>query len=410
MKMATRDFAAVAATVMCTAVGAAPLKIAMIDPLTGPLAATGKIYEVTVRYAVDRLNQAGGFNGQPIELVILDDAGNSSVTSDRFREAAAQGAHIMLKSLTSATAAQLSEDVRRHNLRNPQAAVLFINQGAEASDLTGAKCHFHSFRFATTASMRAKALLSTMKDQDVLKEGVYAINQNYSLGQEMEAATKAYSQVYGYKVVGSALHDFARIQDFTPYANRIRETGASAVITSSYGSDLLLLAKAASESGLKSKFGTIYLDQPGNLASGGAAMEGSYNAAPYNMEIDPTNLPADFKAKVGVLPSYHVQGHVVAVLSFLHEALKTVSKGKDDKVDVNAIALAVEKARFKGPVGELSVRAADHQMVLPVVVSKVSTKVKYPLDNTKFGFEVVKTIPGSEAIYPVQDSCKMVRP
>lgn len=410
MKRALKIGLALAASSACAISSAAPLKIAMIDPLTGPLAANGKIYEATVKYVIDKMNKAGGFNGAPIELIILDDVGNASVTSDRFREAVAQGANVFLKSLTSATAAQLSEDVRRHNLRNPDTRVMFLNQGAEASDLTGAKCHFYSFRLATTASIRAKALLSTMKAEGALNEGVYAINQNYSLGQEMEASTKTYAAAYSYKIAGTALHDLSRIQDFTPFVNRIRESGASAVITSSYGSDLLLLVKAAADSGLKAKFGTIYLDQPGNIGNGGQALEGSYNATTYNVEADASAMPEDFKSKVGTLPSYHVQGHVVAVLGFFGEALKAVSKGKEEKVDVTAIAQAMEKTTYKTPMGELSMRAADHQLILPVVVSRVGTKVKYPVDGTKLGFEVVKVIPGTEAIYPVQDSCKMSRP
>lgn len=389
---------------------AEPLKIALIDPLTGPLASNGKIYESVVKYSVDKLNKAGGFNGEPIELIVLDDAGNASTASDRFREAVSAGAKIFIKSLTSATAGQLSEDVRRYNLRNPNAPVVFLNEGAEASDLTGAKCHFYSFRLGTTAPMRAHALLSVMKSEGALKGGVYSINQNYSLGQDMEAAIQKDAGPLGYKVVGTVLHDMARIQDFTPYVGRIRESGASTVITANYGGDLLLLIKAAVDSGLKVNFGTIYLDQPGNVGSGGAALAGSYNAAPYNADADKTDLPEDFKSKLGQYPLYHVQGHVSIMLSFVGKALKAVSRDRGSPVDAKQIALSLEKTTYAGPMGEISMRAEDHQMLLPIVVSKLEEGARYPVDGTKLGFKPVKTVPASEAIYPVQSDCKMVRP
>ena len=387
-----------------------PLRVALIDPLTGPLASNGKIYEAVMKYAIDKLNAAGGFNGEPIELITLDDAGNASVTGDRFREAVSKGAQIVIKSLTSATAGQLSEDVKRYNMRNASVPIIFLNQGAEASDLTGAKCHFYSFRLGTTAPMRAQALMTVMKDQGAVDKGVYSINQNYSLGQDMEAAVQRYSKQLQYEVVGSALHDMSRIQDFTPYVARIRESGASAVVTSSYGGDLLLLIKAAVDSGLLAKFGTIYLDQPGNLGSGGSALAGSYNAAPYNIEADPTGMPEDFKAHLGSYPTYHVQGHVMTVIDFVGAALKSVSGKKGDKVDTKSIALALEKTKLEGPMGELSMRAEDHQMMLPIAVSRVQEGVKYPVDGTELGFAVAKIVPAKDTIYPVQPECKMVRP
>lgn len=392
------------------AASADPLKIALIDPLTGPLASNGKIYEAVMKYAVGRLNSAGGFNGEPIELIVLDDAGNASVTSDRFREAASKGAQIVIKSLTSATSGQLSEDVKRHNLRNPNSPIIFLNEGAEASDLTGAKCHFYSFRLGTTAPMRAQALMAVMKEEGALEKEVYSINQNYSLGHDMEAAVQLYGTKLTYKVMGSALHDISRIQDFTPYVARIRESGAGAVVTSSYGGDLLLLVKAAVDSGLSAKFGTIYLDQPGNVGSGGNALIGSYNAAPYNVEADRTILPEDFKTHLGQYPTYHVQGHVATIMTFVGSALKSVSGNKGDKVNTKSIALALEKTTLAGPMGELSMRADDHQMLLPIVVSRVQDGVKYPIDGTKLGFSVVKVVAAKDAIYPVQSECKMVRP
>jgi len=58
---------------------------------------------------------------------------------------------------------QITEDVRKYNLRNAGKEVLFLNMGGEALELTGDKCHFYHFRFTTNAVMRVKTLVPAMK-------------------------------------------------------------------------------------------------------------------------------------------------------------------------------------------------------------------------------------------------------
>lgn len=387
---------------------AAPLKIALIETLTGAQAATGKIYEMSTRYAVNQMNAQGGFNGAPIELIVLDNAGTTSAASDRFKEAQAAGAHIVVQAASSAIAGQLQEDVRRHNLRNAQAPMMFLNVGAEASDLTGSKCHFYSFRLTSTATIRANALLGVMKQANVLGDRVYAVNMNYALGQEMDAATTANAPKLGYTVVGKVLHDVARIQDFSPYVARIVDAKPTSVITANWGNDLVLLVKASKEAGLKAVFGGMYFDQPGNIAAAGDALMGGYVATTFNNEADNTSMKEDYKKATGAYPvSYGA--HTVTVLRYLHSALKNASTN-GGAVDVKAIATALESATFKSEMGDLAIRKEDHQLILPIVVSKISEKVRFPLDNTRMGLEVVAKMPGKDIIYPVQDSCKMQRP
>lgn len=51
---------------------AAPVKIGLIETLSGPQASTGLIFRAAVKYQLDRINAAGGWNGQPLELVEFD--------------------------------------------------------------------------------------------------------------------------------------------------------------------------------------------------------------------------------------------------------------------------------------------------------------------------------------------------
>jgi branched-chain amino acid transport system substrate-binding protein len=273
-------------------------------------------------------------------------------------------------------------------------------------DLTGPLCQFYFFRFTTTASMRLNALASVMKADGALGTRVYSINQNYSWGQDMQAAIEAGASKYGYTVVGKVLHDVNKIQDFSPFVAKIKETNPDTVITANWSNDLLLLMKAAGNAGLKARFGTAYLDEPGSIGNAGATALGHYVAHAYSNSDEKFN--EDYKAKTGHYPMF-IEAQGVFGVGALQEALKGVNFGKG-KVNVTQLALALEKVTYQSPVGPITVRKEDHQTIRPVVVSKAVKNAKYPVDGTDMGLQQVKVVPGEETIYPVQDSCKMKRP
>jgi branched-chain amino acid transport system substrate-binding protein len=96
-------------------------------------------------------------------------------------------------------------------------------------------------------------------------------------------------------------------------------------------------------------------------------------------------------------------------LDMVADALKR-TKPVGGKLDVNAFARAMETARVKTPMGEARMRAEDHQILLPLVVSTVSKDARYKVDDTDLGFKPVKVFSADEAASPVQSSCKMQRP
>ncbi|MGH2341280.1 branched-chain amino acid ABC transporter substrate-binding protein [Segnochrobactraceae bacterium EtOH-i3] len=409
MKAVVATALAAASLLGTTALASAdPLKIAIIESLSGSQTSTGRLYATASHYVIDKLNAAGGYNGEPIIVTEYDSGGNTAGASAKFKQAVADGANIVIQGSSSAIAGQISEDVRKHNLRNKGSEVLFLNVGGEAMELTGDKCHFHAFRFTTTAPIRVGALVSVMKDQETLGTRVYSINQNYSWGQDMQKAIEADAQRGGYEVVETVLHDVNRIQDFSPFVAKIQAAKPDTVITGNWSNDLLLLMKATGDSGLKVRFGTAFLDQPGNIGNAGEVAIGHYVAHPYNIELSKTSFPQDYEKVTGHLPTY-VEPGTVNGLTMLGKALDATSV-KGGKVDADKIALALEGVTLDTDIGTLSMRKADHQVLLPVVVSEVSRDVKYPVDGTDMGFKPVKVIPADQATYPAQDSCQMKRP
>lgn len=384
------------------------LRIAIIESLSGGQTSTGRPNVLGANYVIDKLNAAGGFNGSKIVVTEYDNGGNTAGASAKFKQALADGVHIVIQGSSSAIAGQLSEDVRKHNLRNKGKEVLYLNVGAEAMELTGEKCHFHAFRFTTTAPMRVGALVRVMKEEGTLGARAYSINQNYSWGQDMEAAVKENARAGGYEVVETVLHEVNRIQDFAPFVAKIQAARADTVITGNWSNDLLLLMKAAGASGLKARFATAFLDQVGNIGNAGDVALGHYVAHTYNAEATDGVMAEDYRKATGYYPAY-VEPNTINGVKMLAEALKGVDF-KGGAIDVNRIALALEDVTLATDTGVQSIRKEDHQAYLPVVVSRVEAGVKYPVDGTNLGFKPVKVLPADQTIYPVQASCKMTRP
>ena len=361
---------------------AAPVKIGMVETLSGPQASSGQAYRAGVRYAIDKL-----------------------------KAAISDGVQIIVQGASSAIGGQITEDVRKYNLRNPGKEVVYINVGAEALELTGEKCNFHHFRFAGNADVRVQALVKAMKENKSLGTKVYAINQNYSWGQDMEKATVQNAAAGGYQVVEKTLHDVNKIQDFAPYVSKISASGAETVMTGNWSNDLLLMMKASKAAGLKAHFATVFLDQPGNISNAGDLALGHYVAHVFNAEAsgaEGDRFVADYTARIGHAPVF-VEPQTVFGLEMVADALKR-TKPVNGALDVNAFAKALEGTRLKTPGGEISVRAADHQALMPMVVSVVSKDARYKADGTAFGFKPVKAFTGEEASTPAQASCKMQRP
>ncbi len=390
---------------------AAPVKIGIIETLSGPQASTGQTYRAAVRYAVEKMNASGGWNGEPVQLLEYDNQGGPAGAADKLKAAIADGVQMVVQGASSAIGGQITEDVRKHNLRNPGKEVVYFNMGAEALELTGEKCNFHHFRFAANATIRTKALVLAMKEEKVLGTRVYAINQNYSWGQDMEKSIVEAAPLGGYQVVEKTLHDTNKIQDFSPYVAKIAAAKADTVMTGNWSNDLLLLMKASKAAGLKVRFGAVFLDQPGNLANAGDVALGHFVAHAFNGDFggaDSQRFMNDYKASTGHLPTF-IEPQTAWGMAMVAEALKN-TKPENGALNVNTFAKVLETTKIKAPMGEMSMRAADHQVLLPLVVSTVSKDAKIKVDGTDMGFKLVKVFNAQEAAAPAQASCKMQRP
>jgi branched-chain amino acid transport system substrate-binding protein len=399
------------ACVLASAASAEPVKIALIETLSGGQAVTGKLFQTAVKYGLAKLEAEKAWP-DGIQLLEYDNQGGPPEAADKLKAAINDGAQIIIQGASSAIGGQITADVQKHNQRNPGKEIMWINVGAEAMEFTGPKCHFYHFRWNGNAEIRLKAMLTAMKKADVLGKKVYVIGQNYSWGHDVQKLSKDLAGFGGYSIVGDVIHDVNKIQDFAPYVAKIKDAGPDTVITGNWSNDLLLLMKAAGDSGLKARFAAYWIDQPGNISNAGDTAIGHYTQSTYFPDANGEKTAAfadDFKTKTGNIP-LNVQGHTVHGMWGLGEALKGLSAKAGDKLNVKSLAFAMEKVTVETSMGPVKMRPEDHQALVPLAVAVVSKEAKYKADNTDKGFKTIQLLTGAEAASPLQESCKMERP
>jgi branched-chain amino acid transport system substrate-binding protein len=394
----------------------APIRLALIEGLSGPFANTGEAVVRNIAWAVERVNARGGVKTaqgmRPMVLERYDSKGQSEEALSALKSAIDDGAQVVLQGNSSANAAALIDAINKHNEREPTRRVLFLNYSAVDPALTNEKCSFWHFRFDAHADMRMAALMQVLREDQSIKSA-YLIGQDYSFGQAVlrEARRQLGMQRPDVQIVGDELHPMGRVKDFLPYAAKIKASGAQAVITGNWGNDLTLLVKAAREAGYEGKFYTFYGNALGAPAAIGEAGLGRVIAVADWLPNVPGEASAQFYKSFRQRFPKPSEDYVHVRMQLMIEALaQAVEKAGD--TDPVAVALQLEKARV-GIAGQSgSMRAQDHQFQQPLVVGVMARQgtpgVPFDVEGSGYGFKVVRQIKAEQARLP--STCQMVRP
>lgn len=393
-----------------------PVQLAMIEGLSGPFANTGEAVLRNLVWAIERVNARGGVaTAEGKRLLVLnryDSKGQNEEALTSLRAAIDAGAQYVFQGNSSANAAVLIDAIQKHNERDLQKRVLFLNYSAVDPALTQDKCNFWHFRFDAHADMRMTALMQVLK-QDTKLKSVYLIGQDYSFGQAVlrEAKQQLSTLRPDIQVAGDELHPMGRIKDFLPYAAKIKASGAQAVITGNWGNDLTLLVKAAKDLGFEGKFYTFYGNALGAPAAMGDAGVGKVLAVAEWMPNVPGADSVKFYQAFKQRFDKPAEDYVHLRMQLMVEAL-VQSIEKAGTSESLAVALQLEKAdvNMGGQRGKM--RAQDHQFQQPLVVGVMAkqggTEVPFDVEGSGYGFKPVKQFKATEVELP--SSCKMLRP
>ena len=395
-----------------------PIRIGMIEGLSGAFANTGEAVFRNLVWATERVNARGGVKlpaaqggARPLEIVRFDSKGQTEEALSALRSAIDKDMTIVTQGNSSAPASALIDALNKHNQRDPARQVVFLNYSAVVPALTNEQCSYWHFRFDAHADMRMTALMSVLREDKDLKS-IYLIGQDYSFGQAVlrEARSQLAAKRPDVKIVGDELHPLARVKDFAPYAAKIKASGAQAVLTGNWGNDLTLLVKAAREAGFDGSFYTFYGNALGAPAAIGEAGIGKVIAvADWFPNVPTAESEAFYRSFRQRFPN-PADDYVHMRMQLMIEALAQAIE-RAGSVKAADIAAQLEKAEVKLAGQTARMRAADHQFQQPLAVAVMDRQgtpgVKFDVEGSGYGFRVIRQLSPQQAEQP--HSCNMTR-
>ena len=414
MKYKLRAAAAALGVVACVA--SAPIaaqdkptiKIVYTDPFSGAFAQVGDANLKQLQYVLSYVNATGGALGRKFEIIPFDSKTQPAEALLALKAATDMNAPFLMHCSGSNIGAALIEAVNKHNSRNPDNRILYINCGAVANELTNDQCSFWHFRFDLNVGQKIEVLVRALP-KDVKK--IYLLNQDYLFGQSVQRDVKTYLQQLrpDVQVVGDELIPLGKIKDFAPYITKIKASGAQALITGNWGNDVNLLLKAGFESGADLRYYTLYTHLAGGPTAIGPAGDGKVlSVMPFTENLAPQIKNEQAERFTKTFRDANKFEFTAASFRTLLEYLQSAIT-KAGSTDPTKVAFALEGLAQKDFLGyDTMMRKDDHQFMMPYVVGSFAKGVKYDAENTGLGWRPDTVILAKDLMQPT--SCKMKRP
>ncbi len=261
---------------------AAQIKIGVIQPLTGPAAASGNYVMNGAKIAADEINAKGGVLGQKIELVIEDNKSNPT-------EAAAVAEKLIVRdkvpvimgawgsSFTLAVMPKLME----------YKVPMLVETSSSGKITTSGNPYI--FRISPPSAVEADAFAPKVQGLGIKKVDFLVVNNDWGRG-----AAEDFSKMYKDKGVQVGLVETMdqSAQDVSAQLNKIKNTDSDTVMITTAVEQLTLIFKQAAALGLKKRIITTGGSQnPDQLIEhAGAAADGTMHLAtfaPWNVDSTP---------------------------------------------------------------------------------------------------------------------------
>lgn len=333
-----------------------PLKVGIVASKSGPYAALGEEGTLGFKFAVEQANKAGGVNGRRIELI---DAGDDEGVDERAvqnaeRVTQREKATVIVGPAASSTVLALLPHLQRWN-------ALLVSFTSKSDVLTGEDCVPYFFRANHSDTMDIATIEPWLAKQK--EQRFWAIASDYVFGHDSVAGFKRAAKATGKTVIGESFPDF-EATDYSSEIAKIREAKPDGVWVGLGGAQAIAFLKQANQFGLlkKSKVIGHQLLFTTVMEGVGEPMLGVEGLVNYSPKIDtPQNrdFVKAFERKHGRLPAtYEALGY---------NAMQTVlaAVAKADSVKADDIAAALEGLQYETVFGQVTMRAEDHQALLP---------------------------------------------
>ena len=366
------------------------LKIGVPTSRTGTYTVLGDQVVRAIEFAAEEANAKGGVDGRKVDVRIADDEGNPDAGRRAGEKLSLDGYRILTGSISSAVGLALSTQLNRWD-------AMYVSVVNKSPKLTGESCHPRMFRANHSDDMDLAIVAPWLKDQ---KQQVWAIiAADYLWGRGSGSAFKATAEKLG-RTVKTEVFPPLGTTDYAPYITQLRDSGAEGLWVALSGSDAINFAKQAKQFGLTDKmvvFGHNFIT-PSAIKAVGKDSIGVWGNLGYAPAVDtPANkaFVAAWKAKFGADPTDY-EGEAYAGMQMIFAAVK-----KAKSVAPADVSKALEGLTASTPFGDVTMRAADHQLALPNYLGVVAEK------GGAVSIEVARAFDAATATPAPSGACKL---
>lgn len=368
--------------------GGAPIRVGVISPLSGAWTVYGRAHSAGFQLAVDEINEAGGTLGRKWELIVADSKTEPQVVTEQANRLVREEQVDFLAGTFSSAERNAAGPVATQANKLLLYPTFYEGQSQE---FYPGVCNPNIFMFGPEPSEQVWPHMEYIMEKGGGK--FFMIGSDYVWPRETNRLTKQKLEELGGSVVGEVYIPFNTPQ-YGSVLNEIRRSGADVVFLTLTGSDTVNFRRQFAAAGMKDDFlvWTVDDEEAATSGIGPDATEGDYVSFDYFWSIDTPNNQA-FREKVKQkFPNVLMNTVGVAMYNAAHMTALAIEEAGE--VSTEAIRSALEGMTFdKAPQGSITMRAEDHQAVLPSYLVQAQPNWTGPDDMFKVVNEVSSVEP-----------------
>jgi len=221
--------------------GETPIRMGMVDPLTGVYAAPAGNEVMGAKLAIEQMNAKGGILGRPVELLVEDSANDVGTGVQKTRKLIERdNVNFIIGDVNSGIAAAMAQVTAEKK-------ILHIVSGGHTDSITGKDCHWNVFRVCNTTRMEANSVSELLYTKYGKKW--HFITPDYAFGHTLYQACADNLKKLGGTVTGNELTPLGTT-DFSAFLIKARSADPDVMLLLVQGSDMINCLKQIVQFGL----------------------------------------------------------------------------------------------------------------------------------------------------------------
>nr|WP_303788018.1 urea ABC transporter substrate-binding protein [Bifidobacterium catenulatum] len=344
----------------CVDVSGPTIKIGFVNSLSGTMAISETTVNKSLHMAADEINAAGGVLGKHLKVVDQDGKSEPAVFAEKARS-------LIEKECVAAVFGGWTSSSRKAMLPVFEAdnALLFYPlqyEGMESSS--------NIFYSGAAPNQQIVPALDYLKEQGHKK--LFLVGSDYVFPQTANRVVNAYAEGNGMEVVGEEYTPMGST-DFTTIVNKLKSSGADAVVNTLNGDSNVAFFKEYKASGLTADQVPVIsmsIAEEEISAIGLDNVKGQLTAWNYYQTLDSSEnqkFVKNFKAKYGA--SKPTSDPMESAYTSLYLWKAMVEKAKS--FDVDKVKAAADGVTFNAPEGKVTVDGENHHIYKTSYIGRI---------------------------------------